>query len=287
MQQEYEIQLQIPVHYKEMPPDMAFVHTPPSRINVRIRDKGSILLNYTLGQSGASLDVGMQETHFLSDSALRLSENDLEGMIAKQLIPTTHLLGFEPRQIIAPYSKLRKKKLPVYFDGNIRTEPGFQVSGDIIVSPSTTEAYAPDLVLATITSIPTVYTEIKKGNKTITRKLKLRKTDGVTFDPDVVSVTIPIEEYTQKTLEIPILCKQIPAGYAIRMFPSVVRVTCNVPLSLFKDLSEKDFAVETLVANPEDNASGMIPLRLTRKPDWMDRVSLSQDSIEFILEQNK
>jgi hypothetical protein len=287
MQEEYEIQWQIPVHYADIPPGVAFVHTPPSGITIRVRDRGSVLLNYTLGRQGASLDISMREMRFLSDSALLLSAGDLEGLIVKQLIPTTHLVSFEPQRIEAPYSKLGKKKLPVYFDGDIRTEPGFQVSGEVTVSPSLAEVYAPDVVLSTLTSIPTVYTEISKGNKTIVRKLKLRRIDGATFDPDLVSVTIPIEEYTQKTLEIPVICRHIPQGYAIRMFPSVVKVSCNVPLSLFKDLSEKDFTVETLVSDPEDNVSGMIPLQLTRKPEWVDRVALSQDSIEFILEQNK
>jgi hypothetical protein len=286
MQEEYEIQLQIPISYKDMPSDMAFVRTPPAAITARVRDKGSVLLNYTLGQKRASITLSMRDTS-VPNNTLLLSAKDIEGILMKQLIPTTNLLSFAPEQIEIPYSKLKSKKLPVSFDGDIHTEPGFLVSGDIVITPSMTEVFAPDVVLETLTSIQTVYTEIDKGNRTLTLKLKLRKTDGATFDPDKVSVTIPIEEFTQKTLELPVVCRDIPQGYAIRMFPSTVKVTCNVPLSLFKDLSESDFLLETVVANPEQNASGMIPVRLTKIPPQADRVSLSQDSIEFILEQSR
>jgi hypothetical protein len=285
MQEEYEIQLKIPVSYKNMPKDMAFVQAPPSEISVRIRDKGSVLLNYTLGQKKASIAVNMQETPGPNQTLL-LSARDIEGIIMKELIPSTNLLSFDPQQIETHYSKLKKKKLPVRFDGEIHTGPGFQVSGEIVITPPVTDVFAGDVVLEPLTSVSTVYTEIDNGKKTITRKLKLRKIDGATFSPDVVSVVIPIEEYTEKTLEIPVVCNHVPQGYAIRMFPSVVKVTCNVPLSLFKELSERDFSVE-VAANPEQNESGMLPVRLTKKPGQVDRVTLSRDSIEFILEQIK
>jgi hypothetical protein len=288
MQSEYEIQLQIPVQYKDMPGDMAFAGTPPHAITVRIRDRGSVLLNYTLGQKKASIAVNIQDTTLLHGrNVLLLSAKDIEGMIMKQLIPTTSLLSFDPQQIEMPYSKLKNKRLPVHFSGDIRTAPGFLVSGEVVVSPSMTDVYAADAVLASMTSVETVYTEIHNANKAIDRRLKLKEVPGAVFEPGVVSVTIHVEEYTQKTLEIPVVCTSVAEGYTIRMFPSTVKVTCNVPLSLFKELSDKDFAVEVIAADAERSASGMLHVRLLKKPDGVDRVTISPDSIEFILEQGK
>jgi hypothetical protein len=283
MQEEYEIQLGIPVSYKDIPRDMAFLQTPPSEIKVRIRDKGSVLLNYTLGQKKAFLTVHIPETPAPNHTVL-LNARDMESMIMKQLIPSTSLLSFDPQEIEVSYSKLKKKRLPVRFDGEIRPEPGFLLSGNITVSPPEVDVFAGDVLLESLTNVSTVYTEIKKGNKRIVRKLKLQEIEGARFEPQIVSVEIPIEEYTEKTLEIPIVCRHTPPGYAIRMFPSVVRITCNVPLSAFKELSEKDFSAEVVAGNPEQNVSGMLPVRLTKKPDRIDRVTLSLDSIEFILE---
>ena len=282
MQGEYEIQLEIPVTCKDMPPEMAFVRTPPSAITARVRDKGSVLLNYTLGQKRASVDFRLQDT--APGNTILLSTKDIEGIIMKQLIPSTSLLSFDPQQIEISYSRLGKKELPVCFDGLIRMEPGFLLSGDIAISPPVVDVFAADVVLDALTSIQTVYTEISKEKKMLVRKLKLRRMDGVRFVPDEVSVTIPIEEYTQKTLEIPVVCRDVPQGYTIRMFPPAVKLTCNVPLSRFRDLSVENFSLEALLANQEQNVSGMLPLQLTKKPDWADSFALSQDSVEFILE---
>lgn len=282
MQGEYEMQLDIPITYTDIPPHMAFVRTPPLAISARIRDKGSVLLNYTLGHTRASIDFRMQDT--TSGSVVRLSAGDIEGILMKQLAPSTALVGFSPSQIEIPYSRLKKKRLPVSFAGLVGTEPGFLLSGEITIDPPAVDVFAADVVLDTLTSVQTVYTEIKKGNKTLARKLRLRGAEGLRFEPGEVSVTIPIEEYAQKTLEIPIVCKDVPPGYIVRMFPSAVKLSCNVPLSLFRDLSAGNFSVETSLAGRDRNGSGLLPLRLTKKPAWAGNFALSQDSVEFILE---
>jgi len=286
MQEEYEVQIKIPVTYTNMPQGMAFLQSPPEFITARVRDKGSALLNYTFGQKRARIAVDVNDTPGAQGS-FRLSSKFIEGILLEQFASTTHLVSFDPQQIEIPYSRLSKKRLPVRFEGEVRTAAGFLVSGDVEISPAEVDVFAGEAVLDTLKAVSTVYTEIKNGKKTLNRKLKLREAGGALFVPDVVSVFIPIEAYTEKTLDIPVLSRNIPTGYTIRMFPPVVKLTCNVPLSLFKELSEQDFSLEVFLPGIDQNPSGILPLRLTRKPAWVDKSSLSQDSIEFILEQNR
>ena len=53
LQQEYEIEISIPVRYKNIPPDISFTETPPQEIIAKVKDKGSVLLNYSFGRSFA------------------------------------------------------------------------------------------------------------------------------------------------------------------------------------------------------------------------------------------
>ena len=50
LQQEYEIEMTIPIRYKNVPDNIAFQDTIPQQVTIRIKDKGSVLLNYQLGQ---------------------------------------------------------------------------------------------------------------------------------------------------------------------------------------------------------------------------------------------
>lgn len=285
LQQEYEIEINIPVRYKNIPPDISFTDTPPQEVIAKVKDKGSVLLNYSFGRSFAPIEANMKNQAEKSGS-LTISKKAIESDILKQLLATTSLIGFEPQSIEAAYSKRVKKDIPVVFNGTIQTNPGFHVSGNILISPTTVSVYASDVVLDTLNQAKTVFTEIKKGNKTITRTVQLQKISEATYDPTSVTITIPIEEFTEKTLEIPIVCTDIPPHYTLRTFPSVAKVTCSIPLSRFKDLSEDAFEIKFSFKDLEQNVSGSLPIQLTKKPDWVNSATLVPDKIEFILEQN-
>ncbi len=57
LQQEYEIEISIPVRYKNIPPDISFTETPPQEIIAKVKDKGSVLLNYSFGRSFAPIET--------------------------------------------------------------------------------------------------------------------------------------------------------------------------------------------------------------------------------------
>lgn len=286
LQQEYEIEIEIPVRYKNVPTDIAFTSATPENIVAKVKDKGSVLLNYSFGRAFAPIEVNMKETSGKS-GAITILKKEIENDILKQLIATTSLTEFTPSLLEITYSQRQQKSVPVSFNGTIHTEPGFQISGDIQIQPALAEVYASQELLDTITVVKTVATEIKNGNKTIVRNLQLQKIEGANIAPETVSITIPIEEYTEKTLEIPVQCTDIPAQYTVRIFPQSVKVNCTVPLSRFKELSEDLFAILVPFSELEQSTEGALPIYLNKKPEWVHTATLMPQKIEFILEQNK
>ena len=285
LQQEYEIDLEVPVVYKNIPSDIAFVGTPIKTIKVKVKDKGSILLNYTFKRSFAPIEVDMKNKK--EDSGLlSLPKSEIESSIKKHLIATTTLVDITPSQISLLYSKLREKAVPVRFNGNIQTIAGFKTSDKVKISPAYIRVYASDMVLDSIHEINTVFTEIRNGNKTVTRSVQLQKIEGITIDPKEVLVTIPIEEYTEKFFEIPITCKDLPPHYTLRTFPTTIKVSCNLPLSRFKNISEKDFSILVSFADLENNHSGKIYIQLNKKPEGIDGINFTPSYFEFLLEHN-
>lgn len=286
LQQEYEIELNFPVKYKNIPADIAFNSAVPETITAKVKDKGSVLLNYTIGRSLVPIEASMKNSQE-KNGMFHLSKKQIENDIQKQLISTTALLSIEPQQVNIPFSQRVHKEIPVTFNGNINYEAGYQQSGDIQITPSSVMAYATKAILDTLVTVNTIFFDVKKGDKTVTRNVQLQKIDGVNFDPEVVSVTIPIEEFTEKTLDIPVSCSSIPPHYAARMFPASVKVTCSVPLSRFKELSEEMFEIVVPFEDMEQNISGALPVTLTKKPDWVHSTTLTPDKVEFILEHTQ
>jgi YbbR domain-containing protein len=286
LQEEYEMEIVIPVSYFNVPPAISFDRTLPTHITVRIRDKGSVLLNYKFGHTFIPIEADMKST-IQKSGKLTISRQFIENRIKRQLISTTTLLSFEPRSIDESYSERLEKDLPVVFDGSIQTNAGHKVSGDIQILPSTVQVYANNSVLDTLSCVYTVFTVINKGENNISRRIRIKSISGASIRPSIVSVTIPIEEYTEKTLSIPIVCPDLPPHYTLRTFPSIAKVNCSVPLSQFKNVSSDDFAIQISFIDLEQNVTGSLPIQLTKKPDWVDITTITPGKIEFILEETK
>ena len=108
------------------------------------------------------------------------------------------------------------------------------------------------------------------------------------MEPDEVTVTVPIEEFTEKRMTLAIKCSDLPEKFTLRTFPSTVEVVCNVPISRFRDLEEIDFEIQIPFLEFETNqSSGKMMMYLTKQPLWITQPVIIPDIIEFIIEQNR
>ena len=55
---DYEAEFSIPVRMKDLPNNVVLTSEPPSELRVRVKDKGTVLLNYMLGKSFFPVNLG-------------------------------------------------------------------------------------------------------------------------------------------------------------------------------------------------------------------------------------
>ena len=55
---DYEAEFSIPVRMKDVPNNVVLTSEPPSELRVRVKDKGTVLLNYMLGKSFFPVNLG-------------------------------------------------------------------------------------------------------------------------------------------------------------------------------------------------------------------------------------
>ncbi|MDR1746439.1 MAG: YbbR-like domain-containing protein [Tannerella sp.] len=287
LQQEYETEIVIPVKYRNLPDDIMLTGEHPQEVTAKVRDKGIVLLNYSWLNSFAPIEINLKKLFGESGEQPVVARKVIESEISKQLMATTQLLHFEPSSIAINYTGLQSAVLPVIADVSVGFEPGFQVSDALAIDPAKVQVYATKAVLDTLKAIHTVSWTLKKVNKTQEVTLELKKISGVRTEPREVKVRIPVEEYTEKRLTIPVVCGTSPRNVTLRLFPASVEVVCNIPISRFKDLTESDFEIQVAYREFEKNKEqGRIFLALTRKPQWVENPVLIPDSIEFIIEQH-
>jgi YbbR domain-containing protein len=189
--------------------------------------------------------------------------------------------------VTVKYDKLVTKTVPVIPDLKMVIKQGFQISDSIKIDPPTVQLYASKKTLEAIDGIKTKLVTLNNASKTKEVTTGLNLPTGVKTDNETVNMTIPIEEFTEKSFQLPVLCTDIPDGFMLRIFPSSVEVVCNIPVSHFKELSKESLEIHVPFQEFKDNrATGKLSLRLTGKPYWLSNVKISPENVEFIIEQS-
>lgn len=284
LQGDYEMEIRFPIEYDDIPSNIALEENAPQELVVKIKDKGSVLLNYSISHKRLPLPVLMNPGS--EEARLNVPAEVIEAFVRKQLFATSRIVSITPQQVDVKYGQRKEKEIPVRFNGEILYKTGFQLSGEILIRPKHVKAYASQAILDTLSEACTAFTRIEEASKTFSKELKLEPIEGVNFESEYVAVIIPIEEYTEKTLDIPITCTGIPSNYRVRMFPASIAVSCRVPLSKFKSVNANDFEITIPFAELYQNTSGFQKVMLGKSPAWIHSATLVPDKIEFILEEN-
>lgn len=286
LQQEYEIEIEIPIKYKNIPADMILTENNPKTVIAKVRDKGTVLLNYSWLRTFSPIEVNMKDAKPDNNQITTISRRVIESNISKQLISTTSLVSFEPQTIQVDYTELQSKELPVQLDITLTMKPGFQLTDSIKSVPEKIVVHASNAILDSLFAVKTVHKEIKDAGKTQEITIRLKEIEGARMEPNEVTIIIPIEEFTEKRFILPVICTDVPDDYTLRIFQSAIEVICNIPMSRFKDLSEDEFEIQIPFREFEENQSaGELMIRLTKKPEWISEPILNPNLIEFIIEQ--
>ena len=287
LQEESERRFELALRYKNIPDEWTLSDDNPNTISVILKDKGISLLYYFWNKRYFSIDVSVSDLQQISDTTLQIPNRILEAGLAKQLITSTSIISFEPQEIRLHYDLLSSRLTPVIANVIIATKQGFQVSDSISILPPEVRLFGSSKVLDTLNQVKTNLVQLEGIATTREMTVRLDLPAGVKAEIETVKLTIPVEEFTEKKISLPVISHDIPENYILRIFPSSVEIACNLPLSQFRELTEEMFEILIPFSEFEENqATGKIPVRLTRRPSWVSNPVIIPGEVEFIIEHH-
>ena len=147
---DYETDFSVPVRLKNVPEDVVITSEPVSELRVRVRDKGTVLLNYMLGKSFYPVTLDFSE-YKSANTHVKILTSQIQKKVTAQLNASTTLLSMKPDTLEYYYSTGESKWVPVRLQG--RVEAGLQYYlPDTVFTPDSVRVYAPAGVLDTITA---------------------------------------------------------------------------------------------------------------------------------------
>lgn len=280
--QYFETSISIPIKYVSVPDSIIFQDSLPSQVSLRIKDNGFNMFKYYFKtRDTLRLDVS---AIINSSSSKVLQGNTFDMYIRKALPSSTQILNYDPLRISFNYSILEHKKIPVIFDGQLNLSPGYFLNSDIKILPDSVMAYAAKPDLDKLMFAYTVSDTVSGLNSDITISYKLVSIKGIRYVPDIVDIDVPVEAYTQKNVEIPVECINLPDNLNIKFFPSKVKLSFFVGVSEVDSIKLKDFSVAIDYDGIKDSKQASVPVRITSSPSYVRNLTISPPNVEFIFE---
>ena len=287
LQEDAERRFDLALRYKNIPDEWMLSDDNPQTISVILKDKGISLLYYYWNKRFFSIDIPVSDLQQISDTSLLIPNRMLEQGLAKQLITSTAIISFEPDELKFRYDILSNRLTPVIANVSVVTKPGFQVADTITIQPQEVRLYSSSKVLDTLKQVKTKPVTLEGVTKTRELTVHLDLPASVKTEIETVKLTIPVEEFTEKKISLPVKCLDIPEKYILRIFPSSIEISCNLPLSKFRELTEDMLEILIPFAEFEENqATGKILVRLTRIPSWVTNPVIVPGEVEFIIEHH-
>lgn len=269
--------------YKDEPQNKAFKPLQPDVVDLQVEGTGWQLLFSRLRIKPQSITVSLEK---LSSHSYILFSDQLD-QINKQLETSQKVISVKPDTLYFDFSKRTIKRIPIKLVSNLSFVKQYGISSQVQLSPSYVNISGPQEELAKINQWYTDTLKLADLQQTTNTRLAIKQnnSNNVSIYPASIGVKIPVDEFTEKTVEVPLKVINNTDYYDVKLYPKKVQVTFMVALSSYQEVDE-DFIEATLDLNEwKFLHHDKLTVKLTRFPAYCTLVKVMPRKINFIIEK--
>jgi YbbR domain-containing protein len=267
--------------FKNTPRKRAFHSLQSDTVELTILGTGWQMLFQKMSGLDKTVDVDLKN---LETQDFILLASQLKQINEKRE-PDQQIASLNPDTLYFDFSDRAVKKVPVHLAANLQYQRQFAQSGDARLDPSYVMISGPNNVISNIKSWNTDSLVQDSVDETIKTNLLLQpvKEGNLSIYPRAVRVRIPVDEFTEKTIAIPVKLINNHNFYDVKIFPLKVKVTFTTSLRRYAQIDDDFFEASADLALWQDRGYSTLPIKLTRLPDYCKIVKIEPQNIDFII----
>lgn len=276
---QYDYQIRTNVQYTNFPQNKAFHPLQSDTVSLNIKGTGWQLLFSKIINLN-SVNVNLQK---LSSRNYVTFSEQLSG-INKQFISDQKVVSVSPDTLYFDFSSRTVKKVPVLLASNLRFKAQFGISAQPILNPAFVVLTGAKDDLAHIDYWVTDTLKALDVSSSLFAQVRLRKSNkaNISIYPKVVDVRIPVDQFTEKTVDVPLnLLNSRP--YDVKILPAKVKVTMLTALSNYNKSTAESFEANLDLTTWKVSGYSQLPVHLVRIPSYCKIVSIQPQLVDFIL----
>lgn len=282
MSNNYTFPVKVTLNYKNHPLRKAFYALQADTVTALVGGTGWQKLFANLdGPQNRSVTVDLKKLEIQNFIVL---SSQLQ-LINQKAEKNRQIISFNPDTVYFDFTARKVKRVPVILNSRISFDQQYALSGDIGINPRFVTISGPATYVDSVKDWKTDSLTVQKASASIKSRLNLLlpKENNISVSPKTVDVNIPVDEFTEKTLEIPIKLINNKVYSTVTLLPKKVKVTFTVSLSSYPEIGADFFEAVTDLNDWQKNGLVTLPVKLRQKPDHCTIVNVQPTSVNFFV----
>ena len=289
LNKDYKVELSFPVKYTNLPKNKNLANKPPQKFILEAHAHGFSILRHKLSLAFSPLIFNVNQfagrmVEEADRSSWAIPSQRFIAPISDQLSNELRISRIWPDTLYFEFDQIVEKRVKVNPKLKIDFKKQYYQNGEIRTRPDSVLVSGPKSILDTLQYVQTKFQIHKKVDRTIQRNVSLEDSELFDYHPKRVALNIPVEEFTEKQLEIPIAVNGLPENLKINLFPAKIKLTFMAGLSMFSEITADDFEVSVSYQDILRNKD-RLSLSLTRQPANLQSLSISANEVEYLIEK--
>lgn len=212
-----------------------------------------------------------------------LLTKNLKENIQRQLGSDLALNYISPDTLFYTFSQIVRKKVWVEPNLEIEFEKQFMLGGNIFSMPDSIYITGPRSAVDTVNKVKTVQKKYYLIDKSFSEELKLLPIEGISLSKKSVTVSVPVEKYTEAYMNVPIKIINIPDSLEMKLFPTFIKVNYIVALRNYNKVTPWHFRATVDYKQAHTSINNKLRVVLERQPAIVRSVNFRPKNVDFII----
>lgn len=271
------------ITFKNAPLKRAFHSLQSDTVSVTVKGTGWQMLLSKMRAANHLIKIDLSA---LDNQDFVVLSAQLQAINAEKVI-NNQIIAITPDTLYFDFTNRSVRRVQVRVVKSIKYMQQFTQSGLSIIKPAYVTISGPSNLIDKIDYWRTDSLVLKNINEPVTAQLNLQAPPegNISVYPKTVQVTIPVEEYTEKTLDLPVKLVGNVDYFNVKLFPQKVKVTFTTSLNRYGDIDEELFEAQADLNLWRTYGVTTLPVKVVRIPAFCKLVSVEPSNIDFIVKK--
>lgn len=281
-------EISFPVSYKNAPKNLILTNDVDSIIRIGLEEQGFIMARLKYFRGRSSFDIDLEKVRIKKSGqgyTAAVCTREWANDIAGKFDINGEISYIRPDTIIFLFEDIVSKTVEVIPNINYTFQKQYYPYDSIQIEPSVAKISGLSSIIDTINYLRTDRTQFSNLTETLEAKINISNPlpNQISIEPLVVTITIPVEKFTESETFIPLSIINNHENLRIKIFPDKIRVVFLVALKDFRKVNADMFSASIDLSGINMTSDTKIPVQINAYPTFVRVKKLDPPEVEYLI----